>query len=279
MIKTNFELDGIKKVKREMHITKIIQRVIFVLFLPILLLTYSGCAPIDAEYSSSGPYAVTNAKVPGFTIFYPKQMNGRHPIITWGNGTGAPTNAYEDFLGHLATWGFVVIASDSSNTGTGMEMIDGINYMLKENERYFSPFYGQLDTENIGSIGHSQGGAGSINTAVDDRVKCAVPIAPAQGEISLVNCPIFLIAGYQDTLVPYYWVQFTSYALANAPTIFGILQNVQHGPFAENYIRAKGYITAWFLYYLKGNKYAGRAFVDECEICHNPDWTVYRKNF
>ena len=67
----------------------------------------------------------------------------------------------------LALWRFMVIASDSSTTGTGMEMIDGI----RENERYLSLFFGQLDTESIGSIEHSHGGTGSINTAVDDRVK------------------------------------------------------------------------------------------------------------
>lgn len=260
--------------------TKIMQRVILVLCLPTLLLTYSGCElQIDTEYSRSGPYTVNRAKVTGYTIFYPRQMNGRHPIITWGNGTGAPTEAYKELLRHLATWGFVVIASDSGQTGSGVEMIEGIDYLLKQNETLSSPFYGLLDPESIGSIGHSQGGAGSINTAVDDRVKCTIPIAPARGEIDQVKCPIFLIAGSEDNLVPPYFVRFTSYAPAETPTLLGVLHEVKHGPFAENYLNAKGYITAWFLYQLKGNKDAARAFIDECEICNNPDWTVYKNNF
>lgn len=263
-----------------MHTIKIMRRIILVLFLSTLLSAYSGCElPIDTEFSGSGPHTANRVKVTGFTIFYPRQMNGRHPIITWGNGTGAETEAYKELLSHLATWGFVVIASDSSNTGSGLEMIEGIEYMLKQNESRSSPFYRKLDPERIGSIGHSQGGAGSINTAVDSRVKCAVPIAPARGEIDMVKCPIFLIAGSQDNLVPPYFVRFTSYASAKAPTILGILQEVKHGPFAENYIKAKGYITAWFLYQLEANRDASRAFIDECEICNHPDWRVYKRNF
>jgi predicted dienelactone hydrolase len=36
-----------------------------------------------------------------------------HPVITWGNGTGSNPSLYKVLLNHLASHGFVVIASNS----------------------------------------------------------------------------------------------------------------------------------------------------------------------
>jgi predicted dienelactone hydrolase len=206
-------------------------------------------------------------------------MDGGHPIITWGNGTNASTDAYLALLRHLASWGFVVIASDSGQTRTGEEMIAGVDYLLELNDTPGSPFYDQLDPESIGTTGHSQGGGGAINAATDPRVTCALPIAPARGDIGQVGVPIFLIAGSQDSIVPASWVRSTSYDLATSPTIFGIVQGMGHMDFVGNFGNARGYITAWFMYQLQGDAEAAQAFVGECEICNSPDWTVVKKNF
>ena len=53
-------------------------------------------------------------------------MTGDHPIISWGNGTGVSPSGYAWLLGHLASWGFVVIASESRNTGSGEEMLEEV---------------------------------------------------------------------------------------------------------------------------------------------------------
>ncbi|MBI5062056.1 MAG: hypothetical protein HZB87_00875, partial [Desulfatitalea sp.] len=92
----------------------------------VLLAMFAGCVPsgsgggtggatgdIESEYAATGPYATTSTSVTGYRIFYPRQMDGGHPIITWGNGTGAPTMTYTALLNHLASWGFVVVASNS----------------------------------------------------------------------------------------------------------------------------------------------------------------------
>lgn len=267
------------------------QWTVLVFLVSALLAIFAGCVqpfdddddaflyPIDTEYALSGPYANTQVSVHGYIIFYPKRMNGGHPVITWGNGTGAAVDSYEALLRHLASWGFVVIASESPKTGSGLEMIQGIDYMLEQNKTPGSLFYGQLDPERIGATGHSQGGGGAINTATDPRVKCTVPIAPARGEIDQVKCPIFLIAGTLDSIVPAYFVRNTSYKPAEAPTIFGIVQGMGHGGFAKDAGKARGYITAWFMYQLQEDAYAAQAFMDECEMCNNSDWEVLKKNF
>lgn len=41
---------------------------------------------------------------------------------------------------------------------------------------------------------------------------------------------------------------------------------------------ARGYITAWFMYCLQGDEFAGDAFIGDCEICSNKNWDVKMKN-
>ncbi len=266
-----------------------------VFLISVFLLVFSSCvAPSDdtggssddgttlidfgTEYGRSGPYSVTQSTVTGFTIFHPRQMDGSHPIITWGNGTEAPTNSYWGLLMHLASWGFVVIASDSMWTRSGEEMVMGVNYLLRQNRLPRSIFYRKLDPERIGTAGHSQGGGGAINAAIDPRVKCALPIAPAQGDIEQVKCPIFLIAGTEDSIVPADFVLSTSFYSATAPTILGIAEGMGHFDFLGNFGKAREYITAWFMYQLKDDVVASQYFIGICEMCNNPDWTVFKKN-
>jgi hypothetical protein len=267
----------------------------------VLLAMFTGCEPsdggcgsssgssssggggtgtaIEAEYAATGPYATTSTSVTGYRIFYPRQMSGNHPIITWGNGTGAPTLSYNGLLAHLASWGFVVVASNSTMTQSGEEMIGGIDYLIEQNATPGSPFHGKLDTRSIGSTGHSQGGGGAINAATDPRVKCSAPIAPSPGQIRQVQGPIFLVAGASDTTVSASLVRSTSYAPAQAPTLFGIAAGMGHMDFVGNGGNARGYVTAWFMYHLQANPRAAQAFTGDCEICANPNWTVEKKNF
>lgn len=257
---------------------------VLVLFLG-LAFPISACDPtpgsmdIEATYSDDGPYATTSKSVTGFTIFYPRNLEGNHPIITWGNGTSAPTMVYRPLLSHLASWGFVVIASNSVMTQNGNDLIRGVDYLIDENETARSEFYGMLDTDHIGTTGHSQGGGGAINAATDSRVTCSVPIAPSPGGIRQVEGPIFLVAGRSDALVSAALVRSTSYSPANGPTVFGIVDGMGHMAFAGDAGDARGYITAWFMYHLQGDEFAGEAFIGDCEICSNNNWDVDMKNF
>jgi dienelactone hydrolase len=214
-----------------------------------------GGTTIEDTYSDDGPFTTTSKSVTGYKIYYPRNLEGDHPIITWGNGTGAPTMTYSALLKHLASWGFVVIASNSVMTQNGNDMVDGIDYLIEQNNRMSSEFYGMLDTDHIATTGHSQGGGGAINAAGDSRVTCSVPIAPAPGSIRQVDGPVFLIAGATDTIVSKSMVRSTSYAMANGPTVFGIADGMSHMAFA------------------------GDAFLNDCEICSNRKWSVDRKNF
>ncbi|MBR9981078.1 MAG: hypothetical protein KFF50_08630 [Desulfatitalea sp.] len=241
--------------------------------------TVTPSMPIAEQYAGEGPYSVTSTRTTDFRIYHPRQMDGYHPIITWGNGTGAPTMGYSPLLNHLASWGFVVIASDSAMTGSGDEMRAGVDYLIAENQKPASPFHGMLDTGKIGATGHSQGGGGAINAATDPRITCAAPLAPSPGEIRNVKGPLFLVAGADDTLTTPGMIRLTSYNRATVPTFFGIAKGMDHMSFVGNGGAARGYVTAWFMYYLQNDIYAGEAFLGRCEICNDANWEVSRKNY
>src|SRR2546426_6836132 len=89
-----------------------------------------GCKPpnyptgtIELQFYVNGTWAVTvqtgtmccDSLGNKFDLYYPTNLGAggfKHPIITWGNGTlGKPSDvAY--FLKHMASWGFVIIATE-----------------------------------------------------------------------------------------------------------------------------------------------------------------------
>ena len=133
--------------------------------------------PIEQKYYADGAWTVAQSFTPAgcdskgnaCDIFYPANLgaNGfHHPIIVWANGSGttpALATTYAYLLRHLASWGFVVIATRDGTTGTGQTIIDSANYIKARNTDTGSIFYGKLDTTKIGAMGHSQGASGAIN--------------------------------------------------------------------------------------------------------------------
>ena len=82
-------------------------------------------------YAQRGPLETSQASIPGYELYYPTDMlEGEHPIITWGNGTFAIPLVYKGLLDHLASYGFVVIASTSTMTGSGEEMLGGVDWLV-----------------------------------------------------------------------------------------------------------------------------------------------------
>jgi hypothetical protein len=208
-------------------------------------------------------------------------QDGAHPIITWGNGTFAVPILYQGLLDHFASYGFVVIASTSVMTGSGEEMLGGVDWLIDENSRTGSMFFNKLDVDHVGATGHSQGGGGTINAGTDPRITCTAPIEPTPGRVADLEGPMFLLAGSEDFLVPASWVTASTYDPALVPTVYGIAQGADHlTPLGDGGMM-RGYLTAWFCAELLGHEDAGEAFFGDganCEICDNVNWVVTRKN-
>src|SRR5690606_7389899 len=95
-----------------------------------------------------------------------------------GNGTGTAPSGYSALLNHWASHGFVVAAANTTNAGSGQEMIACLDYLVEQNGRGSGTYAGKLNLDAVGSSGHSQGGGGSIMAGQDSRVTATAPFQP-----------------------------------------------------------------------------------------------------
>ena len=88
---------------------------------------------IEKKYAAPGSQAVTVAlsykccdrRGNRYDLYYPTNLaaGAPHPILTWGNGTGGVSSGALYFLRHLASWGFVVVATRDRFTGDGTDLV------------------------------------------------------------------------------------------------------------------------------------------------------------
>lgn len=248
--------------------------------------------PIEARFQHSGPSdvdtrTVTVAGSGGFQLFYPADLDGtRHPVVTWGNGTDAVPDQYSGLLRHLASWGFVVIASTSKNTGTGNEILAGARYLVDRDDDPGSVFHDRLDTDNIAAVGHSQGAGGAVNASVHSGglISTTVPIAlPNQvidviaGEkmydVTKLRGTVFYLGGARDVLIAPPLALRGYYGVTRAPAALAVLSDADHNTIQGTGGRFLGYLTAWLKFQLQDDSYAAAAFTGATpEINTNPAW-------
>jgi len=240
---------------------------------------------IESLFAARGPFDTFSdlSTGPGndFSLFRPAdpgQDGFLHPVITWGNGTLAIPLFYFDLLDHLASHGFVVIASNGLFVGSGEEMLEGVDWILEENDNPNSALFGAIDVDAIGATGHSQGGEGAINAGNDARLSCTAPIQPVPGNVDGLQGPMFALAGENDTIVPKEVVGNGVYVPSPVPSIFGVLAGADHFTPLGDAGGFRGYVTAWFAACLAGDGRAAPAFLGACELCDNEDWLTFRKN-
>lgn len=163
-----------------------------------------------ADPSRAGPFAVTTQNNVGpdsaFTMFRPTNLTQSglcHPVVTWGNGTGATPNVYSRLLNQLASHGIVVIASNSMNVGQGdpPPMLVGVTWVIEQNDDPASVLYQRIDTAHIGATGHSQGAFATMTAGDDVRITTVAPIEGSRSSRNL-HGPALLLCGGMDTTLP-----------------------------------------------------------------------------
>lgn len=241
--------------------------------------------PAVTDFAARGPFDTQReADVGpggGFTLLRPRELGKggvKHPIVTWGNGTGANPQGYAGLLDHLASHGFIVIASNSPNVGSGMEMLQGVDWVTQENERSESAMFGHVATQKVGATGHSQGGVGACACGEDARVSV---IAPLQGAsrcmMNRLKGPALVLAGGMDGIVSPDRVVVWFDAL-DGPAMFAVLQSAGHLTGSGDAAGFRGPITAWFRHHLMGDSAARALFYGpDCGLCSDPEWTVKQK--
>lgn len=149
---------------------------------------------IELKYYASGTWAVTvsagsaccDSSGNKFDLYYPTNLGANgflHPILTWGNGSFASPSQYDYLLRHMASWGFVVVATEDTNAGLGQTILDAAKFMIHANSDSTSIFHHKLNVNQIGSFGHSQGAGGAVRALIQSAgsIKTVIPIElPAQ---------------------------------------------------------------------------------------------------
>jgi dienelactone hydrolase len=128
----------------------------------------TGIAGID-KFRVAGPNAVTQTRVGICTRFLPPQgaVDSRGGL-GWANGTGGSPGTYTGILTRVASFGTLVSAANTAQSGRGTETAQCIN----ELDAARSDSNGRFAT-----AGHSQGGSGSINAArLNNKVVVTCPV-------------------------------------------------------------------------------------------------------
>jgi hypothetical protein len=255
--------------------------------------------PIEQKYRKTGPWsavstvttqAICNREDKLCDIWFPTNLGSnpitgavsgfKHPVIAWANGTGSPSSKYAYYLRHLASWGFIVIASRDLGTGEGGTTADAAKYILDRGNTPGNIFFGKVDATNVGVSGHSQGGATVLKLASSNTApfKAFVPIhAPGSlfawlccdltyGKMASTHASksILFIGGFGDKENAKENQNFYTATPTTTTKAVGILNTSKHddiqgspdcGSIAScsvgiySYL---GYPTAWFMWKLQG---------------------------
>jgi len=249
----------------------------------------NGCFQPVTDFTSAGPFTpqTDDATAAACTIFRPKTFltNGCvHPMVVWGNGTINTPATYTALFNHWASHGFIVAAANTSNAGSGKEMLACLNYMIAQNTTSGSPYAGHVDVNHIASSGYSQGGAGCLEAGEDPRFTVIAAVSPFvvlplggydSSSPSKQIHPMFMISGSADTVATPSINQAPIFMEAKVPIVWATHAGSTHFEVLGNGGAYAGPLTAWFRYKLMGDPNARDWFEKPpCTLCTTAGWTV-----
>ncbi|WP_282692550.1 acetylxylan esterase [Streptomyces sp. CC208A] len=246
--------------------------------------TGGGIPSVGTAWDRSGPYEVEVDIEVVHTFYRPRDMGRtgeRHPVVIWGNGTGAVPGIYSSLLRHWASHGFIVAAANTPTSNFAISMRAGIDVLERRNADPDSVYFGKVDLEHIGSAGHSQGGAAAVNAAVDARVDTAVPIQPGPlTDPDLIDVPVFYLAGQRDLTVWPALVKAMYRDSGHLPAVYGEVRGAGHLSSIGDGGDFRAPTTAWLRFWLMGDENArGFFFGPSCVYCGDDVlWSDWRRN-
>jgi hypothetical protein len=222
------------------------------------------------------------------TIFRPTTLGSGgclNPVIVWGNGTTNTPASYMALFNHFATHGFIVAAADTSNAGSGMEMLACLKYIIDQNTASGSPLLGHVDVNHIASSGYSQGGAGCLAAGEDPRFTTVLAVSPyiviplgsydPSKYAAAQTHPLFMISGSADAVATPNNNQQPIFDMAPVPLFWGTHAGSTHFEVLGSGGAYAGPMTAWFRWKLMGDP-AARDWFEKpaCKLCSAAGWTV-----
>ena len=259
-------------------------------------------------------------RLPGHVVYRPKDLSkvasGQLGIVAWGNGACAADGAGSRLhLAEIASHGYVVVAPGGIHSGPGStpmpprpagatgfqlqttaaDVKAGLDWVLAENTRPGSPYFGKIDPGKIAVSGFSCGGIQAIALAGDPRVKAVVidnsgtfpddanflaALNVTKATLKTLHTPaLYILGGPKDIA---YNNGMDDFKRIDHVPVMVASNTAGHG---GDFLRPNGGPSAkaaveWLEWQLRGDKTAGAYFVGaDCGICKDPQWTVQRKNF
>lgn len=265
---------------------------------------------LESKYALKGEcdvsymeYPSSNEAIKMIRIWYPSELDENHqryPLIMVVNGSQSPAKVYMPFFERLASWGFIVIGNDDPQTGTGDTASITLDFVLNE-----SMISESVDQNHMGIIGYSQGGAGALAAVTNhDNGSLYRTIFTGSAAYPLlasnmgwkytpekIAIPYFMTAATgisDDRNVPDINAEFAGVAPLKSlveiydsmsDTVLKVRARAVGAEHEEMQLRTDGYMTAWMLFQLKGDKEASSVFCGEyAEIVTNPSWQDVQKN-
>ena len=237
---------------------------------------------IEATYLAHGTHDIayfeeeTDKEWKKYEIYYPSDLensNEKYPVIVMSNGSGVWGSRYFASFEHFASWGFIVIGNEHNTAFAGDSSDASLSYLIDANDNPNSVFYQKVDLENVGIVGHSQGGVGVFNALTSQSngnvYKTAVSISPVGEDTAAalnwtyhpteVSVPIMVLAGTENDCITLEQLQ-SVYSQITSDKVMAIRKNANH---PQMLYSADGYVTAWFMWQLQGDEEASKAFVGE----------------
>ncbi|WP_411342541.1 chlorophyllase/cutinase-like alpha/beta fold protein [Paenibacillus sp. WLX1005] len=251
--------------------------------------TVSTGGPIEKKYLAHGNHKTiyfeqeANEIWKKYEIYYPSDLENsskKYPVIVMANGSGVWGSRYIASFEHYASWGFIVIGNEHNTEFAGDSSDASLSYLIKANTDPSSVLYQKVDLENVGIVGHSQGGVGVFNAITVQphaaMYKTAISISPVGEDTATalnwsysadkIVIPIMVVAGTENDVITL--EDFKKlYSHISSDKVMGRRSNTNH---PEMLYSADGYVTAWFMWQLQGDKEAAKAFNgNSAEILQN----------
>jgi hypothetical protein len=249
--------------------------------------------PAVSEYGAMGPFGVVKVDGTGpdgqYTMFRPETLGGTngflHPPATWGNGIFTTPDNYQGLLGTMASHGFVIIASNSTNV-TAALMTAGLDWLLQQNAAA-GDLQGKLATDCAVTIGYSLGGGASIDSGDHPNVVTTVSFHGLQGAAEQLHAPLFLLTSTSDGFVTKSGFTQPTYDRSTVvPTLMATLE--VPGAVPDNYGHLiplndageeRAPAVAWLRFWVYGDDGARHYFYgNDCVLCQTPWIDIQRKN-
>ena len=183
---------------------------------------------IGKDFAPPGPYAVGYTNVSRLTrsselflaaVWYPAERQGvdtplvvadaPYPLVVFAHGWFHSAENYLTMLAHLASHGYVVIGSRSNNElfadkyATALSWC--VDFLCDQSAINGSRWFGVIDPERVGMLGHSIGAsAAALAAATDVRVRALALLSPVETHPSPVSAiekchvPVLLLASPED---------------------------------------------------------------------------------